>query len=542
MTKNFKPLIYPMLLAAFSATAQTTPTLLIDINKDGSFKQGSLADIGKNYFMPTKNGSVFFFAKPDGDFYDEQPYVTDGTAAGTSLIDETIFSDLGHEQVYDPKTKLIYFTARKDIFSTAKEDTELWVTDGTVAGTKMLKDIEPGLVSSSPTNLTVSNGLLYFKVNEGSNKGLWVSNGTEAGTIQLSTKTPYYIVSFANKAYISMQITSFNTELWESDGTVAGTKKIWVASSGKLGVIYATNNNFYIESDNNFSRFDLVSKTPTVLIKTNISGAINNQGLVSVGKKDFFATSKYWSSAATTKNMIYTTDGTAAGTKSVKELPNSLEATILYAAENFVAFNAPDAADYQQLWLSDGTAAGTNTVELNKGAGSEPSSFCRVGNRIYFAAQYKDAAGKTYGKELMITDGTVAGTKLAFDIDPVGDGKVAAITYLPFKGKPTLFFYASPSSAIDQEPHTLEVNLITPTAEATENNFAANVFPNPSNGLVSVYAEDLSNIIVQDVLGRTLLSKQNCNNSEQIQLPSGIFFLMLKNKNNQSISKKVIIE
>src|SRR5262245_39177604 len=39
---------------------------------------------------------------------------------------------------------------------------ELWKTDGTTAGTVMVKDINPGSASSSPTNLTLFNGLVYF--------------------------------------------------------------------------------------------------------------------------------------------------------------------------------------------------------------------------------------------------------------------------------------------------------------------------------------------------------------------------------------------
>ncbi len=39
---------------------------------------------------------------------------------------------------------------------------ELWQSDGTAAGTRMMADIWPGATSSSPTSLTDVNGTLYF--------------------------------------------------------------------------------------------------------------------------------------------------------------------------------------------------------------------------------------------------------------------------------------------------------------------------------------------------------------------------------------------
>ena len=47
----------------------------------------------------------------------------------------------------------LFFTA--DDGSTGEE---LWTSDGTKAGTVLVKDIHPGDYPSSPTSLTVSNG------------------------------------------------------------------------------------------------------------------------------------------------------------------------------------------------------------------------------------------------------------------------------------------------------------------------------------------------------------------------------------------------
>jgi ELWxxDGT repeat protein len=46
---------------------------------------------------------------------------------------------------------------------------ELWKTDGTAAGTVMVKDIYPGMGGRGPSNLTNVNGTLFFSANDGAN-------------------------------------------------------------------------------------------------------------------------------------------------------------------------------------------------------------------------------------------------------------------------------------------------------------------------------------------------------------------------------------
>ena len=50
-------------------------------------------------------------------------------------------------------------------------------------GTIQVKDINTGASNSYPDNLTNVNGTLFFQANDGSNgTELWKSDGTEAGT------------------------------------------------------------------------------------------------------------------------------------------------------------------------------------------------------------------------------------------------------------------------------------------------------------------------------------------------------------------------
>lgn len=65
-------------------------------------------------------------------------------------------------------------------------DAELWVTDGTSAGTRRVKDIYPGPQSSGPDGFVASGDSVYFlALTAGSASRYWTSDGTEEGTVSL---------------------------------------------------------------------------------------------------------------------------------------------------------------------------------------------------------------------------------------------------------------------------------------------------------------------------------------------------------------------
>jgi ELWxxDGT repeat protein len=72
-----------------------------------------------------------------------------------------------------------YFAA-----TTSAGGTELWKTDGTPAGTVLVKDIFPGPSSSNPRFLTNVNGTLLIRANDGVHGDeVWKSDGTDVGTM-----------------------------------------------------------------------------------------------------------------------------------------------------------------------------------------------------------------------------------------------------------------------------------------------------------------------------------------------------------------------
>jgi ELWxxDGT repeat protein len=60
---------------------------------------------------------------------------------------------------------------------------ELWQSNGTSAGTFLVRDISPGKGGSNPSYLTPVNGALFFQANDGSHgTELWMTDGTAGGT------------------------------------------------------------------------------------------------------------------------------------------------------------------------------------------------------------------------------------------------------------------------------------------------------------------------------------------------------------------------
>ena len=115
---------------------------------------------------------------------------------------------------------ILYFAA-----DDGAQGSELWRSDGTEAGTTMVKDINPGSI-----DLTDVNDTLYFAASRGPSpipNELWRSDGTEAGTILLKSVFPFSLTGVKGIAYFSDTL-----KLWRSDGTEAGTTVVRVNVPG----------------------------------------------------------------------------------------------------------------------------------------------------------------------------------------------------------------------------------------------------------------------------------------------------------------------
>lgn len=308
--------------------------------------------------------NLLFFRYRLPSVYSTGLYVTDGTEASTKYY-ETI-RDVGQLTAV---ANQLYFAAND-----TTHGVELWRSDGTDAGTVMVKDIHP-TGSSSIASLTDVNGTLYFAANDGANGlELWRSDGTEVGTVMVkdihstagSALTEFAAVD--GVLFFSATDGSSGQELWRSDGTADGTVMV-------KDLVPGTD-----------------SGTPTALT------AVNNQLFFVSGGK------------------LWVSDGTEAGTQLLDFAPSVTPSPAQLAAfNNTLYFQADDGIHGVELWRSDGTLEGTVLVaDINSIGSSNPVGLTAVNNQLFFQADGGDGSGA----ELWQSDGTMAGTKQVSDIYP----------------------------------------------------------------------------------------------------------------------------
>ncbi len=143
----------------------------------------------------------------------EELFVSNGTPAGTKLVKDinpgvTLNSNIGHFNAF--KGKLI-FSANDGI-----NGNELWISDGTEACTTMIKDFFPGsgsgIASTAIRNVIVHNDFVYlFAQKEGGKIGLWKSDGTTIGTKELfaslsANTNPDQLTVFNNSIYFFLRL------------------------------------------------------------------------------------------------------------------------------------------------------------------------------------------------------------------------------------------------------------------------------------------------------------------------------------------------
>ena len=329
-------------------------------------------------------GGVLFAA--DNGTQGEEIWFTDGTPAGTRLLSDLLPGAL----TSDPFN---FFSAGDHVYFAAGNfdiGLELFISDGTAAGTHLVSDIAPGAADSRPRDFVLmGDGRVIFNADDGAHgTEPWVSNGTAAGTFMVRDIRPGN--AFSNSApefgvwsealglvFFDAKTDDEGRELWASDGTAAGT---------------------YLVRD--------VNPGPSSPSISHYAAA----GDYVVFEADDGATG----------SEIWVTNGTNAGTRLLRNINAGEEDSFPAEFATFgtrVLFQAETDAQGDELWITDGTTAGTRMVrDINPGpADSRPSYFTPVGDGTRMVFSATDAAN---GSELWITDGTAAGTRLLADVNP----------------------------------------------------------------------------------------------------------------------------
>ncbi len=410
-----------------------------------------LADIRKGFFAPGSKprlplaffGRLFFSARDPK--HGRDLWVSDGTAGGTfsfkaripgvasgipvsgaALEDKFIFN------CYTPGIGCLFLVSdgtpkgttsftlpkcrfQKDFYAATgkwalfggwdkSHGDEPWVTDGTPAGTKMLKDLSPGFQKTDVQWALPCGERVFLGVRSASGAALWITDGTTSGTILLAkglSRTSNPVLLGQNLLFQGEKKgSSHGAEPWITGGKPGSARELVDLAPGS-------------ESGSFLSPFRLGKE----VIFFGRDGKTVPSGMVG----------------------LFRTDGTAAGTGRIGRF--EFTARSIWWSRSLDGkrgiFWADDGVHGTEPWVTDGTPLGTNLLaDLVPGSGqSEPVKSVRVGARRV-AVLYGDRR-ELLG--ILVTDGTPGGTVRIGRDDFCPGGRLG--DFLGFAGG-TLFFSA----------------------------------------------------------------------------------------------------
>ncbi|GAB3507722.1 ELWxxDGT repeat protein [Emticicia fontis] len=375
---------------------------------------GSLASEKLIFCLPYKSSTAYTLYVGTNNYYVSEQLIQNG-----GLYDDVVYwvyNGSGVKKITDliPTLNLgifyniigvvgdtFYFSA-----SDSQHGYELWRTDGTTAGTYMLKDINKEIASSNPKILFSMKDYLYFMADDITHgQELWRTNGTttslhadlnQNGSLRHVPSSHYVSHAKFKSSYILN--LAYNQFQVASDGNINYFNFLPVNPNSNL---YELNDSLYfMGSDNNLWK----SNGTAIGTKKAIHLDSTNNGTENIGsqilghvKKNLFFTSNLGST-------LWKTDGKKSGTLKLHtfgdfELP-SISKYNFYSSwlnNELIFFERQNwNSGKMELWRSDGTVAGTFQLPVS----DYTKALGVFNNKLYFTNNW----------QLWVSDGTEAGT------------------------------------------------------------------------------------------------------------------------------------
>ncbi|HEX8916093.1 MAG TPA: DNRLRE domain-containing protein, partial [Humisphaera sp.] len=362
---------------------------------------------------------------------------------------------------------------------------------GTAAGTRLLADLRPGTVASGPVGFVAFAGGVYFVAAAddprfGTLVSLWRTDGTAAGTARVlaADGTAFNVRGLGNEQVLLpfqgklaffacpwATTAGFETKLWVTDGTTAGTRSVGAAistttadpekpvvSGGGLYFVYGQSGGYASLWRHDGTNWAVVDSQALPGGMADLDGR-----LVYTRRADYASSPTWWAvdptggrtplffgpsgigqvvrlgskayafgtydDAGVITPTLWETDGTQAGTRVAYRFGAAVTSAggSVRAAAGRIWFFAASLQNGVEPWASDGTSAGTVPLgdlnpgpaysyqrEARNGVWMDPDFTAGPDGRVYFQAL------TPVGVELYGSDGTPAGTALVADFVPGG--------------------------------------------------------------------------------------------------------------------------
>jgi len=468
-----------------------------------------LIAVGPSYTEPYSLavvGSVVYFLRRPGPGIAVELWTSSGTCEGTRRV--AAFT--GIATPYDVGGLASWGGRLAFRGWDAQNGSELWISDGTPEGTRILKDVNPGGPGSSLDTLTVWGSRLFFVASTGDtiDREVWVSDGTEAGTVRVAgppqMSSAYALTPAGGLLYFQAISADNQSGLWRTDGTPGGTVFL-----GNLDVLWwetllmapVSGGTVLFSASDRISGYELWRSdgTPqgTSLLRDIAPGSADSTptDLVAWNGRVYFSASapdtgaELWSSDGSADGTVlfrdinpgpagsfpqdldvwngllwfeasddvhgsqpWISDGTPKGTRLLAVLASDaassdIQSLIPWGADE-ILLEADDGTHGMQVWSSDGTSEGTLPLTdlVTDNPWYPPGPLLSSGIQAFFAAYETD-----FGYEPWVTDGTPAGTRRIADIVP---GPASSLFYLDQRGTflNGIYYYSGSDGVHGLEP------------------------------------------------------------------------------------------
>jgi len=361
------------------------------------------------------NNVDYIFATADRLFFDaddgihgRELWTSDGSEAGTVMVTDILTGSAGSlANTYNNLVALddtVFFTADDGVHGMA-----LWRSDGTAAGTVMVKALSSG--DWGILDLTAMGDTVFFSARTGAETAhpsrLWRTDGTAAGTVQVTDlRDPEELVVIGDRLFFAAYTADNVRVVASTDGTSAGAAVEQGLPIGVDGFPHATLLNvtdllyMFVSSS---ARFCSELRTPTWKADScNLPGHYGPADFTEVGGDVFFGYrgddrgAEIWRSADGTgePELAYDINPGEAGSQPSR----------LMNVDNRLYFAADDGVHGSEIWRADPATGQVNMIaDIVPGAGSlKPYLIHNAGSAVYFLGEDME-----HGQELWVVPGTI---------------------------------------------------------------------------------------------------------------------------------------
>lgn len=378
-------------------------------------------------FSPRFLGQRFFVANLAG----LRVYRTDGTPAGTTFLPglvgggstvawastptqlllflgnnlyaldgvnppQLLHSGLAAQPAPAPLGNLVLFRGQ-----TAATGVELWRTDGTPAGTVLVRDIRPGSASALGTgsestwSLRSLPGVLLFAADDNLGDEVWRTDGTTVGTVPVTNIAPGQAAAAitlgpttaTGRLLFAATSPTTGRDVWSTDGNLSTEILIDDLTGNTVQFLGAAGAQWlFTIGDASTSRLYRTSGTAaSTALQNNLVGGVVAPGIAITAYSPVQGVALFGLGTS-----VQRTDPTGINTFPLGQAPTLTEGADWFSlpGADVTVFSGVSTGFGREPWRSNGLPAGTSRLlDLNPGsASSQPREFTHAGGLVYFTA------------------------------------------------------------------------------------------------------------------------------------------------------------